>query len=82
MSAKHELTENGEIFISHVLAKKRFKVSKKELNDGVKAGRIRLLNREVTRLPHQLMNDRQLELHFFHAGDVESWVKKSKESGS
>jgi hypothetical protein len=71
MSSKHELVDDGEVYLSHVLIKKRFGVSKKQLNDWAKDGKVRTLTREVARMPHQLMNDPQLELHFFHAGDVE-----------
>ncbi|MBP7868296.1 MAG: hypothetical protein KA419_20405 [Acidobacteria bacterium] len=74
MSSKHEMTENGELYISHIEAKKRFKVSRKQLNEWSAAGKVRLIQREMTRMPHQLMNDNQLELHFYHAGDIEKAV--------
>lgn len=72
MSQKHEVVENGEVFVSHVAAKKRFGVSRKQLNEWVRDGKVRLLRREVARMPHQLMNDPQLELQFYHAGDIEA----------
>lgn len=71
MSHKHEITEDGEIYISHVLAKKRFKASKKQLSVWAQEGKVRVLSRELVRMPHQLMNDPQLELHFYHQGDIE-----------
>jgi|GEM_PF-968070 len=71
MSQKHEILEDGELFISHVLAKKRFKVSKKQLTGWAQDGKVKTLSRELVRMPHQLMNDPQLELHFYHQGDIE-----------
>lgn len=71
MSSKHEHMDNGELYLSHVAIKKRFGVSKKQLHEWAKEGKIREVTREVARMPHTLMNDPQLELHFFHAGDVD-----------
>ncbi len=71
MSSKHEHIDNGELYLSHVAIKKRFGVARKQLNEWAKEGKVRVFTREVARKPHTLMNDPQLELHFFHAGDVE-----------
>lgn len=80
MSNHHEAKQDGELYISHVLAKKRFKVSRKQLNGWVREGKVRLLNQEVVRMPHQLINDPQLELHFFHAGDIEKAIQPEEGS--
>ena len=63
------------MYVSHILAKRRYKVSRKQLNDWVRDGKVRLLNREVARMPHQLINDPQLELHFYHDGDIAAAVQ-------
>lgn len=76
MSSKHEMTENGELYISHIEAKKRFKVSRKQLNEWNAAGKVRMVQSKLSRMPHQLMNDPQLELHFYHAGDIEKAAKE------
>jgi hypothetical protein len=70
MDKKHELTENGELYLSHVAIKKRFGVAKKTLHEWARDGKVRSIQREMARMPHQLMNDPQLELHFYSADDV------------
>jgi hypothetical protein len=78
MSKKHEITENGEKYLSHVAIKKKYGVSRKKLNDWVKAGKIRTISREVARMPHQLMNDPQLELHYYSVADLKNVQAEEK----
>ncbi len=80
MSKKHEHMENGELYLSHVEIKRRFKISKKQLNDWVRDGKVRSISQELSRMPHQLMNDPQLELHFYHAADVEKAKKEAEKA--
>ena len=70
MSKKHEWVEDGELYLSHIEAKKRFQVSKTQLNDWAASGKVRTKFQEVARMPHQIGNDPQLELHFYSDSDI------------
>jgi len=78
MSKKHEIMEDGEQYLSHVAIKKKFKISRKKLNEWVKNGKIRTISREVARMPHQLMNDPQLELHYYSLADLKKVQAEDK----
>ncbi len=70
MDKKHEITENGELYLSDVALKKRHGVAKATVHQWARDGKVRMLARSLARMPHTLLNDKQLELHFYHAGDV------------
>jgi hypothetical protein len=71
MDKKHEITENGELYLSDIALKKRHGVAKATVHQWARDGKVRMLARSLARMPHSLMNDNQLELHFYHAGDVQ-----------
>jgi len=79
MSKKHEITEDGERYLSHIAIKKQFGISKKKLNEWVKSSKIRSITREVARMPHKLINDPQLEWHYFCVDDVKKAIQEDKQ---
>lgn len=81
--SRHRITKDGEEYISHVLAKKKYGLTRKELNDLARDGKLEAIIQEIVPpqspfLAADPLHLKTLERHFYKLSDLEKTRKAKK----